>query len=228
MSEQQRDTSIGFTVESAVLKAMALTAARKGIRYYLNGVLVTNVDGRLVLASTDGHRLTIFGSDSAQYTGPDFIMPIELVTRAAALLTGEARTVDVSFREGRITVSAFTSEVSDIPIDGTFPDWRLVIPQTISGEIAPGMPVNATYVAAYSRMSKALGVSSAIKIRPNGRGAWLVGIEDQRFVCVLMPMEPTAPHELPAWAKGRPREVDADGVVTTGQGEPQSEAALTA
>lgn len=61
------------------LKAVALFAGKKDIRYYLNGVCVTSIDGALGLVATDGHRLTVFREEEYDYDGDDFIIPNELV-----------------------------------------------------------------------------------------------------------------------------------------------------
>ena len=42
------------------LKAAAMIAARRDIRYYLNGVLVEVFEKEARLVATDGHRMVIF------------------------------------------------------------------------------------------------------------------------------------------------------------------------
>lgn len=90
-------------------------------RYYLNGVYLHAVDGRLVAVATDGHRLM-------RNTGPEgtleygVILPRKLVS----LLPKGAVTVELS--QNKLRVTSGSTVITSKLIDGTFPDYVRVIP----------------------------------------------------------------------------------------------------
>lgn len=132
-------TDTTLTVPTDRLRAALICASTEQIRYYLNGVYV---DPKGYLVSTDGHRLfcgklDLPGDSNCE---PDsfggWIIPRDTLKRA---LQG--------YKAAMIEISP--TRVGDIacqPIDGTFPDWRRVIPSawTASGAAAQ---FNPDYVA---------------------------------------------------------------------------------
>lgn len=90
-------------------------------RYYLNGVYLHAIDGRLVAVATDGHRLM-------RNTGPagaleyGVILPRKLV----GLLPKGAVTVELS--QNKVRVTSGSTVITSKLIDGTFPDYVRVIP----------------------------------------------------------------------------------------------------
>jgi DNA polymerase-3 subunit beta len=102
-------------------------------RYYLNGIFVHVVDGRLVCVSTDGHRLVRYTMPAPVGASgmPGVIVPRKAVGEVLTLLkrkdlAGLPVYVDVSDEKVRFTVGdvVLTSKL----IDGTFPDYQRVIP----------------------------------------------------------------------------------------------------
>ncbi|MBC2887259.1 DNA polymerase III subunit beta [Ochrobactrum sp. CM-21-5] len=91
-------------------------------RYYLNGVYLHVVDGRLVAVATDGHRLM-------RNTRPEgtieygVILPRKLV----GLLPKGAVTVELS--QNKVRVTSGSTVITSKLIDGTFPDYVRVIPR---------------------------------------------------------------------------------------------------
>ncbi|MEE9906368.1 DNA polymerase III subunit beta [Brucella intermedia] len=90
-------------------------------RYYLAGVYLHAVDGRLIAVATDGHRLM-------RNTGPagDLDYGVILTRKLVGLLPKGAVTVELSQKKVRVTSgpTVITSKL----IDGTFPDYVRVIP----------------------------------------------------------------------------------------------------
>lgn len=90
-------------------------------RYYLAGVYLHAVDGRLIAVATDGHRLM-------RNTGPagaleyGVILPRKLV----GLLPKGAVTVELS--QNKVRVTSGSTVITSKLIDGTFPDYVRVIP----------------------------------------------------------------------------------------------------
>nr|KIU66169.1 DNA polymerase III, beta subunit [Brucella anthropi] len=90
-------------------------------RYYLNGVYLHAVDGRLVAVATDGHRLM-------RNAGPagDLDYGVILPRKLVGLLPKGAVTVELSQNKVRVTFGS--TVITSKLIDGTFPDYVRVIP----------------------------------------------------------------------------------------------------
>ena len=130
--------------EANKVAAAAIAISNEPTRYYLNGVFFTK-DGHCV--GTDGHLLTVAktnGELSEDLTEqndipePGIIVPIS--NKAITALKNK-NAHHVIFEHEMVTVRTLQNEVLYIeaarPIDGTFPDWKRVIPQD-SFDNAPG------------------------------------------------------------------------------------------
>jgi len=95
-------------------------------RYYLNGVYLHHVDGKMVTVATDGHQLALAETDN-EHEFPGVIVPRKTVLEMCKLLDiGE---VAMSISETKIKfVGADYTIVSKV-VDGAFPDYTRVIPQ---------------------------------------------------------------------------------------------------
>ena len=111
------------------LKAVMMAAAKKDVRYYLNGVMVRNGE----LAATNGHMLLLIKSESIKSDG-EYIIDndtLKMIVTSHKGTKGDTRieVVDSVAITGK-------SKISITPVDGKFPDINRVIPQEPSGEIA--------------------------------------------------------------------------------------------
>nr|WP_176024682.1 DNA polymerase III subunit beta [Brucella pseudintermedia] len=90
-------------------------------RYYLAGVYLHAVDGRLIAVATDGHRLM-------RNTGPagDLDYGVILPRKLVGLLPKGAVTVELS--QNKVRVTSGPTVITSKLIDGTFPDYVRVIP----------------------------------------------------------------------------------------------------
>lgn len=90
-------------------------------RYYLAGVYLHAVDGRLVAVATDGHRLM-------RNVGPagDLNYGVILPRKLVGLLPKSAVTVELS--QNKVRVTSGSTVITSKLIDGTFPDYVRVIP----------------------------------------------------------------------------------------------------
>ncbi|MEJ5026343.1 DNA polymerase III subunit beta [Brucella anthropi] len=90
-------------------------------RYYLNGVYLHAVDGRLVAVATDGHRLM-------RNVGPagDLDYGVILPRNLVGLLPKGTVTVELS--QNKVRVTSGSTVITSKLIDGTFPDYVRVIP----------------------------------------------------------------------------------------------------
>lgn len=140
----------------AQLARVATTMSREETRYYLNGILLQHVDGWNYRAvATDGHRLSVLDialPDAEGTLGADVILPrkavgilLDAAARAKSPLRlavgapapiNEPNLQDRRAADGKPTVARFTFDqadgitatISTKLIDGTYPDYRRVIP----------------------------------------------------------------------------------------------------
>jgi len=179
-----------IAVPAAMLKAALICASTEQARYYLNGVYV---DPKGFLVSTDGHRLfcgKIDVADVAPFDG--WIIPRDAVKRA---LTG--------FKADLIGISpAHVGDIACRSVDGSFPDWRRVVPTELSGATAQ---FNPAYVADMGKIGEILfGRGKPVlpaHIHHNGEGpAGVTFPTCADAFAVLMPIRSAHTDPTDAWA----------------------------
>ena len=152
------------------LRMLAPLASTEETRYYLRGVHVEASAAGIVLVATDGHRLGVVHDGGGTARGT-WINPVSkhLVAAAAkmekdavAMFCGRAAflvpAADASKVKGPKTVERYATFIErNDPIDGTFPDWRRVIPKKVVQRQRP-MTINGQYVADFNKVAKAAGI----------------------------------------------------------------------
>ena len=202
-----------FDVDIRALKAAAIAASIEQTRYYLHGVCIQHTPTGPVFVATDGHRLIAARHDwqgDAPAPFAPVIVPLELLKRikisrkasdvATITLTGEGgdRKVAIDYAGGTVAANA---------IDGTFPDWRRVIPQGAPSGVA--CQFQAQYLDAF-RDAMAILAGGKGDAQPNiahnGMDPAIVDLGDAGAVQafgVLMPYRIKRDNLLtraPAWA----------------------------
>jgi len=158
-----------------LLKVAALVASKEETRYYLKGVAVQAGPRGAYIVATDGHRALAFRQSGDALPEINIIIPADIIAGIKlnkhideATLTRESDThwrIDYC---GTATIFA--------PIDGTFPDWRRIVPKETSGETAQ---FNPAYVGDFAKVAKALGRGEpCVKMAHNGQGPALVTFGD--------------------------------------------------
>lgn len=119
---------VAFTVNPEIwgrfVRMVATAAEKNGARYYLCGV---HLSPQGLLVATDGHRCI----EVALGTGPIEGLPDNVIipTEAVQLLTPDfGGDLQVVVNGRRISVTAGDATMRSQLIDGTFPDYRRVIP----------------------------------------------------------------------------------------------------
>lgn len=218
--------TITMTVSLATLRAARTHAATSDIRYYLNGIYLDTVAGKVV--STDGHRMFVaraagvrHGRDMAdaipQVRG-GVLIPADAVDDALKLYTGDfARgkrmgacdvTITLEWENrpdpdrpgvtilgnpvGRISVP-YGGHVTFSPIDGKFPDWRRVIPQSDQLGACLFAGINPQYLTdAMSAIAIARNVpknkTHCVGVWPRGEGVAIVTDEAADVMVAVIPM----------------------------------------
>jgi DNA polymerase-3 subunit beta len=100
-------------------------------RYYLNGIYLHAMDGKLRAVATDGHRLALAEvmTPAGAAGMPGVIVPRKTVSELQKLLTESEQMVGIELSGVKIRVSSGAIVLTSKLIDGTFPDYQRVIPQ---------------------------------------------------------------------------------------------------
>lgn len=184
-----------------LLKAAALAAGKEQVRYYLAGVAVQADANGSYLVATDGHRLLAFRQSEAAHEGDaiSLIIPSDII--AGIKLNKNVEIAELTRESDNAwRLDYCGTSIIFAPVDGTFPDWRRVVPETTDGTPAQ---FNPAYVGDMAKVMKALG-ASICGIAYNGQGPALITFgPDVDGFGVLMPMRGKAdiPTGKPSWAR---------------------------
>lgn len=130
------DTGGGMPIAADQLKKLLMRVrfamSTEETRFYLQGVFLHREDERLVAVATDGHVLAREALPLPAQAGdmPGVILPRKFVTEALRLLPDDGgQEVDLSVSASRVALffADGTRLVSRL-IDGTYPDYKRVIP----------------------------------------------------------------------------------------------------
>lgn len=200
-----------FTTFADTLKALTLIAAKGDHRYYLNGVCIdVAVTGATdaVAVATDGHMLIAvplqLDADVTAAAG-QYIIPRELIDGLKAR-KGAFATVKLDARS--VTINAGGANITAPLIDGQYPEWRRVVPLTVTGLASQ---IDADYLHAMKKAHKLLGGKYSPTVAHNGAetgdgGAARVLLAADA-IGVIMPLRADKPVlDTPAWLeRGAPK-----------------------
>jgi len=176
-----------------LLKAALLCASNEESRYYLRGIHLAT-SGHIV--TTDGHRM--FVGRLAERPAADVIVPYDAVAAALKMAGSRAQKIEIDLATNKI------GQITFQPVDGTFPDWRRVVP---TGEETPSTKpgandgpehahFNARYVGDFEKMADILCGKSTVgqsMLHPRSASHACLVTFGARADCfgVLMPMRRT-------------------------------------
>jgi DNA polymerase-3 subunit beta len=195
-----------INVNPMYLKALLLVAGNKDIRYYLNGVCVEIHARYTRYVATDGHRLALIHdavpADDEDQSPAVMIIPRDAIKAVKAIKGRNAvpMSYDAVNPSAECRIEGATPVVFQ-PIDGKFPDYSRVIPQTTNGE--PGA-YDWQYMADFDSLTEiAFGCRYSVALHQNGpSSSALVTVPNHAFLGVIMPLrnnEPSEPAVLPEW-----------------------------
>jgi DNA polymerase-3 subunit beta len=124
--------------------ATILFAAKKDIRYYLNGVhFESGANGTLAVA-TNGHCLAVARLDRESVEPASFIVPRDHLDN---VVKGAKGAVDINkLSDTQCTLNSSNGQITVPLCDGKFPDWRRVVTSQQTGERAYFHPDYAAMV----------------------------------------------------------------------------------
>jgi hypothetical protein len=173
-------------IPTRALRAAVIAAPKQDVRNYLTGVFVEIRPEQTIVVGTNGHWLFAARHCHEDCQGSeDLIIPRDTVE--TALKGNKDETLLLARLDGdewRLGALIFK------PIDGTYPDWRRVVPETVSNENADFSPKyiaeTSRALSIWNRVSPSSYVSGYL-LYPNGlSGAVATGPDPDGF-CVLMP-----------------------------------------
>ena len=186
-----------LTIKTNELKALLICAAKNDARYYLNGVHFESTQAGYIAASTDGHRLLCL---NLPHEAPELnfkgLIPRALIE--AAIKT-KAATIDISIEGDQVSLVSLGLYNIGKLAEGVFPDFRRVIPQSVSGLYDETNFYNE-YLVDFDKVGKLVNGGKA-SIQLNGMAATLVKFDNPDVIGVLMPLRHAMPLTLtrPSW-----------------------------
>jgi DNA polymerase-3 subunit beta len=184
------------------LKSVAHAVGKEETRYYLMGVQLEAGKDGFTMVATNGHMLLCafqpYGEHMPQDHMASFIIPASLIAKLKVKRNADPwaeltiNGLDLSFEYRGETFGGKA-------IDATFPDWRRVVPGTVSGETAQ---FNGDYIATLQKAGNVFLESdkSIPHIHHNGESPSLVTFGEDKFFGVLMPVRSNDPMPDLAWA----------------------------
>ncbi len=117
------------------IEKVARAASRDESRPVLTGILVRFEGGRLIMAATDSYRLAVKETE-LDAPGPelDAIIPARALQELARLASG-ADSVELGVHENYVIFSAGDAWLTSRRIDGQFPNYKQLLPETFEAEI---------------------------------------------------------------------------------------------
>ncbi len=131
-----RQLTISQTNLRRLLDKTHFSMAQQDVRYYLNGLLLETGGGKIRAVATDGHRLALCdialeGADGAK---SQVIVPRKGVLELQRLLDGD-EDVQITLGSNHIRINVGNIRFTSKLIDGRFPDYDRVIPETKSNVV---------------------------------------------------------------------------------------------
>lgn len=127
--EEKHSYSIGQGVFREMLRKTAYAASSDETRYVLNGVLLSFRGAKLTIVATDGRRLAMAESevDYPEEDEADLILPSKAVQELLHVLHDEGD-MRVTVKENQVVFEFGDVMIASKLIDGTYPNYRQVIP----------------------------------------------------------------------------------------------------
>ena len=180
-----------LTIEPKYLKALSYAMAAKDVRYYLLGVGIDATSEATHWLASDGHRMSVYHGAASEDGFGTCILPRSFVL--AVLKMGDRFTKSIQFRVDFTaqTVTHVASGLTDKLIDGRYPDWRRVVPTSVSGEPAQ---FNPEYLGDLAKVASVLGFKPFhTRAAYNGQSNAIFMVDTETdFITVIMPMRQDA------------------------------------
>jgi DNA polymerase-3 subunit beta len=160
------------TLNIRALRATLVAVSTEETRYYLNGINLEFTPDGIVMAATDGHRMIMlrqpYGEHAATGAHASVIVPRDLVAKLKVKHKTLDETTLTIGDDGRLTFEHAGESYGGSRVDGSFPDYRRVMPQDLDGKPAQ---YNPAYLADFAKARQELTGS---KLDKDGKGSPIV------------------------------------------------------
>jgi len=194
------------TLSIRALRAVLVAVSTEETRYYLNGINLEFTPDGVVMAATDGHRMIVlrqaYGEHAATAAHASVIVPRDLVAKLKIKLKTLDTTTLTIGDDGRLLFEHAGESFGGSRVDGSFPDYRRVVPKDLDGKPAQYDPI---YLADFAKARKELGgdrTTSPI-VRYNGGSPAVVDFAygtGFQAIGVLMPIRDRTETTYYTWA----------------------------
>lgn len=186
---------ISIRVPDYHLRAISLLAASGDIRYHLESVYIEATPTETRVTATCGRCLGTINHETANGGIPD--EGVRLIVPAAAIKAIPKRPIRDALTlfiepvsEARWSITWGDAGVLFRPIEAKYPEWRKVIPESTSGNVAQ---FNPALIMKFSKVQKALHGAAADRHFPrvnhNGSEGALITFDlVPKFTGVIMPI----------------------------------------
>jgi DNA polymerase-3 subunit beta len=120
-----------------LIEATQFSMANQDVRYYLNGLLFEIFNNELRTIATDGHRLAFAAIENLSNqinlprdTTQQIIVPRKAITELNRLLSDTEEKIRIALSASHLNIKFDKLEFTTKLIDGRFPDYKRVIPQS--------------------------------------------------------------------------------------------------
>ena len=198
-------------IDFDILKGLNVLSAKKDVRYYMMGVNVEITPNGAYFVATDGHKMGIWHDD--KITSPETIqhvIPSTLIDQVSKVITKATNSIDIELQP-LIEINYINNVFKAPAIDGKYPDFRRVIPETINNEIAQFDP---EFLMQFKKcaciLNSVKNPDIAIGHNGTGNGGSVVDIQNGKFLGVIMPYRSKADfseYKKPLWVDYAPAAV---------------------
>jgi len=136
-SENYNDYEIPAKSLRILIEQTGFCMAVQDIRYFLNGLLIKTDSDKMTCVAADGHRLALCEAkiDNPDNLSDKVIVPRKGILEILKLIKNTDSTVHMSIGKNHIKVSCSGVSIVSKLIDGTFPDYKTVIPENLERSI---------------------------------------------------------------------------------------------
>ena len=131
-----------FTVERTAfldtVRRVSRSASRDESRPVLTGILVRFEEGKVVMAATDSYRLSVKETAIAQGPtgGVEAIVPARALAELQRICQSpEGTPIEIGVQENQVVFAADGVVLTARRIDGQFPNYRQLLPETFEAEV---------------------------------------------------------------------------------------------
>jgi len=122
----------------ATIELVARAASRDEVRPILTGVLVQAEENRLTMVATDSYRLSVKHTELEQPVGQELEanVPARALRELARIISAESpQEVEIAMPRNQVVFRAAGVTLSSRLIEGQFPSWRQLIPESFEHEV---------------------------------------------------------------------------------------------